>query len=85
MAMQKSAGYGNVKFISVFRQNRLEDSSVDIVTCSPSFHWMNPETTINEVSRILKDKGVFAVYDWIGHLYAIGKWKEYIFFKGKRA
>lgn len=63
-AIRKSAGYGNVRFISGFSDKTgLEDGSADIVTCSQSFHWMNPETTINEVSRILKDKGVFAVYD----------------------
>ena len=64
IAIQKSAGYGNVRFISGFSDKTgLEDSSVDVVTCSQSFHWMNPKTTINEASRILKDKGVFAVYD----------------------
>ncbi len=63
-AIRNSAGYGNVRFISGFSDNTgLEDSSADVITCSQSFHWMNPKTTINEVSRILKDKGVFAAYD----------------------
>lgn len=41
----------------------LEDSSVDIVTCSQSFHWMEPISTLKEFSRILKPEGVLAVYD----------------------
>ncbi|MDF2504683.1 class I SAM-dependent methyltransferase [Clostridium sp.] len=41
----------------------LEDGCADVVTCSQSFHWMNPKTTIPEVERILKKGGVFAVYD----------------------
>lgn len=64
IASEKSFNLDNVKFVSAFSDNTgLENSSVDIITCSQSFHWMNPETTLNEVSRILKDEGVFAVYD----------------------
>lgn len=58
-------GYGN--------DTNLETNSVDIVTCSSSFHWMEPKSTIKEVLRILKDTGVFAIYqhdhpsgiDWV--------------------
>lgn len=58
-------GYGN--------NTKLETNSVDIVTCSSSFHWMEPESTIKEVLRILVDNGVFAIYghdhpsgiDWV--------------------
>ncbi|MBN1525097.1 MAG: class I SAM-dependent methyltransferase [Spirochaetales bacterium] len=39
-----------------------KDHSIDIVTCSQSFHWMEPEATIREVTRILVPGGVFAVY-----------------------
>lgn len=42
-----------------------EDESVDIVTCSQAFHWMEPKSTINEVTRILKKGGVFIIYDCI--------------------
>lgn len=37
--------------------------SVDIVTCSQSFHWMDPESTLREISRVLRTGGVFAAYD----------------------
>src|SRR5260370_40122163 len=40
--------------------------SVDIITASQSFHWMNPETTLSEEARILRPGGVFAAIncDW---------------------
>jgi ubiquinone/menaquinone biosynthesis C-methylase UbiE len=44
-------------------QLELADESIDIVTCSQSFHWMEPVGTLNEVGRVLKDGGVFAAYD----------------------
>ncbi|GGH19636.1 class I SAM-dependent methyltransferase [Paenibacillus segetis] len=40
-----------------------ESQTADIVTCSQSFHWMEPESTLNEINRILKVNGVFAAYD----------------------
>lgn len=65
VAKEKTANLDNIDFISAFSDNTgLETSSVDIVTCSQSFHWMNPETTLNEVSRILKNGGIFAAYDY---------------------
>ncbi|WP_066891903.1 class I SAM-dependent methyltransferase [Clostridium nigeriense] len=64
VAMKKLENLKNVKFISAFSDDTgLESDSVDVVTCSQSFHWMNPETTLNEVARILKSGGVFAIYD----------------------
>ena len=52
---EKSLGLYNVKFISAFSDNTgLESSSVDIITSSQSFHWMNPETTLREASKVLK-------------------------------
>lgn len=64
IAREKSLELDNVTFISAFSDNTgLECESVDIITASQSFHWMNPETTLKEVSRLLKCGGVFAVYD----------------------
>lgn len=64
IAKEKAAVLDNVVFLSAFSDNTgLKDGYADIITCSQSFHWMNPETTLNEVSRILKKDGVFAVYD----------------------
>lgn len=64
VAQEKSAELNNISFISKFSDNTgLEDNCADVVTCSQSFHWMNPDTTIPEVARILKKGGVFAVYD----------------------
>jgi len=41
----------------------LASDSVDIVTCSQSFHWMEPVSTLMEISRVLRKGGVFAAYD----------------------
>lgn len=48
-------GYGN--------DTKLGSGDADIVTCSSSFQWMEPNSTIHEISRILADEGVFAIYN----------------------
>lgn len=42
----------------------LPDGCADVVTCSQSLHWMEPEPTFAEVARILRPRGVFAAYDY---------------------
>jgi ubiquinone/menaquinone biosynthesis C-methylase UbiE len=44
-------------------QTGLAEQSVDIVTASQSFHWMDPVVTLAEIARILRPGGVFAAYD----------------------
>lgn len=39
--------------------------SADIVSCSQSFHWMEPESTLKEIDRVLKSDGVLIIYDVI--------------------
>jgi ubiquinone/menaquinone biosynthesis C-methylase UbiE len=41
----------------------LSDDCADIVTCSQSLHWMEPQPTLEEATRILRPGGVFAAYD----------------------
>ncbi len=41
----------------------LPANCADIVTCSQSLHWMEPESTLAEVARVLRSGGVFAAYD----------------------
>jgi ubiquinone/menaquinone biosynthesis C-methylase UbiE len=41
----------------------LPDAVADIVTCSQSLHWMEPQATFAECARILRPGGVFAAYD----------------------
>jgi SAM-dependent methyltransferase len=54
----------NVRFVQAFADaSGLPDGAADIVTCSQSFHWMEPEPTLAEVARILRPGGVFAAYD----------------------
>lgn len=45
-------------------QTGLPAGCADIVTCSQSFHWMEPDTTLAEVARILRPGGLFAAYDY---------------------
>jgi len=42
----------------------LDDGCADIVTCSQSLHWMEPEPTFAEAARILRPGGVFGAYDY---------------------
>jgi SAM-dependent methyltransferase len=42
----------------------LADGCADIVTTSQSLHWMEPEPTFAEATRILRPGGVFAAYDY---------------------
>lgn len=56
--------YPELKFLNASSyETGLKNDSIDLVTCSQAFHWMEPFSTINEVHRILKNNGVFAVYD----------------------
>ena len=45
----------------------LPDGCADFVTCSQAFHWMEPESTLAEVARLLHPGGVFAAYDHDSH------------------
>ena len=45
-------------------QTGLDDGCADIVTCSQSLHWMDPEPTFAEAARILRPDGIFAAYDY---------------------
>ncbi len=55
----------NVRFQGgIAAQTGLPDACADIVTCSQSLHWMEPEPTLAEVARILRSGGVFAAYDY---------------------
>jgi len=42
----------------------LEDGAADVVTCSQSLQWMQPEPTFAELARILRPEGVFAAYQY---------------------
>ncbi len=53
-----------VSFVQAFSHDTgLETASADVVICSQSFHWMEPTSTLTEISRILAPGGVFATVD----------------------
>src|SRR5215468_4742176 len=55
----------NVQFCAgLSTQTGLPDGCADIVTCSQSLHWMEPEPTFAEINRILRHGGIFAAYDY---------------------
>lgn len=49
------AGYSN--------QLELKSGTADLITCSQSFHWMEPVSTLQEAARVLRENGIFAAYD----------------------
>ena len=62
---EQASSAANVRFVQAYAQaTGLPDGMADIVTCSQSFHWMEPVATLAEVARILRPGGVFAAYDY---------------------
>lgn len=60
----KTKSGGSASFVKAYSDNTgLPDNSADVVFCSQSFHWMNPQDTLSEVDRILKKGGIFAAVD----------------------
>ncbi|MCL2509267.1 MAG: class I SAM-dependent methyltransferase [Oscillospiraceae bacterium] len=54
----------DIEFAQAFSDNTgLDGGIADIVTCSQSFHWMEPTSTLREARRLLKSGGIFAAYD----------------------
>jgi SAM-dependent methyltransferase len=55
----------NVRYLDAFANDTaLPDDCADLVTCSQSFHWMEPGSTLDEAARLLGAGGVFAAYDY---------------------
>ncbi|QAT50880.1 class I SAM-dependent methyltransferase [Caproiciproducens sp. NJN-50] len=64
-ARGKAEGIAGIEFHSAFANDTgLPDACADAVTCSQSFHWMEPAATLPEIARILRPGGVFAAYDY---------------------
>ena len=63
MAAQQTTA-PNVRYRNGYAHDTgLLDAAADIVTCSQSLHWMEPQATFIESARILRVGGVFAAYD----------------------
>jgi SAM-dependent methyltransferase len=62
---ERATAAENVRFVRAYAQaTGLPEAAADIVTCSQSFHWMEPTATLAEAARILRPGGVFAAYDY---------------------
>ncbi len=77
MARAKQADrevYSRTKFIQcAANETDIPAESADIVTCSQSFHYMEPQSTLLEIDRILRKGGVFCAYDY--ELPPVGDWE----------
>lgn len=63
-AERRAAGLPQVRFVSAWSHaTGLPGGEADLVTCSQSLHWMEPEQTFAEVARLLRPGGLFAAYD----------------------
>ena len=64
---KRNAAKAATKSVSFFEAESecipVGDCEVDLVTCSQSFHWMQPQKALAEFARILKTGGIVAVYD----------------------
>lgn len=61
----------NIRFVNAFaHETGLAPECADLVTCSQSFHWMEPEETLQEVNRILKPGGILPPTTATGRLCA---------------
>ena len=61
---QQKAGEG-MRFCRAYGNDTgLEDECADIVVSSQAFHWMEPESTLAEINRILVPGGVFSTIDY---------------------
>ena len=64
LAVARGKTEEGISFLQAFSDHTsLPDNYADIVVCSQSFHWMEPRSTLDEVHRILKPRGVFATID----------------------
>jgi ubiquinone/menaquinone biosynthesis C-methylase UbiE len=55
----------NVSYqVGYSHQTNLPDQCAQIVTCSQSLHWMEPQSTFDEARRILVPGGVFTAFDY---------------------
>jgi len=64
IAREKAKNIQSVEFMQGFADStNLADACTDAVICSQSFHWMEPQSTLREVNRILKPNGIFLTLD----------------------
>lgn len=64
VARAKAGNSTSIEFIQRYANDtKLDDNRADVVSCSQSFHWMEPQSTLREVNRILKAGGIFFTID----------------------
>ncbi len=64
-AQAEHVGGKNVSYQKGFSHaTGLPDQCADLVICGQALHWMEPSSTFLESTRILREGGVFAAYDY---------------------
>ncbi|GLV60089.1 hypothetical protein KDH_69120 [Dictyobacter sp. S3.2.2.5] len=67
-AVRKAEGHPYAAHIEyregLANQTGLPSGCADIVTAAQAFHWMEPASTMAEITRILRPGGLFAAYDY---------------------
>ncbi len=64
LAVARAKQSPGISFVQAWSHDTgLQSACADAIVCSQSFHWMEPASTLAEVSRILSPGGVFATVD----------------------
>ena len=64
-AHAEAAGGEGLRYVaSSAEETGLPEAWADVVSCSQSLHWMEPEPTFAEAARVLRPGGVLAAYDY---------------------
>ncbi len=63
--LEKAAAHPSINYqVAVAEKSPLADASCDLITVAQALHWFNFEAFFNEADRVLKPRGVIAVWTY---------------------